>query len=1069
MVRPNIDAAFTVNTGQGCAPLIVNITNTSFGKYPGISNYSWNFGDGDTTTLASGQYKHIYSNNTSTEKSYNLRLIVRNSGGCRDTFLQTIRVFPRILTSFTQDKTEGCNPLTVKFTNTSNFPVPTTFNWDFGDGISSSARDTSHVFANPLSKDTTLRVRLISRSQYMCADTQDVNITVYSFIDADFTLAKASQCSPFVVNPSNFSRGGISSYSWTFGDGSTSITASPAHTYRNQTLADQERDLRLVVRNSRGCTDTLIRKVYIYPEVRASFRPDESEGCQPFLVNFTNESNEPVASSYQWTFGKKGSSGSTDEVVPFTFSNLGIADSIHTVRLYAESLHGCFDDTVINVKAYAYIHADFKVDNPEICSHYDVGFRNTSTGGIDGYAWDFNEDGSFESNSGAAFLTRNYTNFTPDPLLYDVLLRVKNTHECYDSITRQVRVFPKITAGFTADTAGCHPFDVQFTNTSLNGDALLGSSGDYDWYFGDDGTSGAPDPQKQFVNYTDQDETKTVRLIVESPFQCRDSVQHIIHVWHKPKAKFSVDKTIGCPPFDIAVTNNSVTSNASFTWNYGDGKSATVSNRDPFTYTYGNPDPGIKFYTIGLLNETDHGCTDQTSMTISVYPEVKAIFTYDSAGCSPFISNFRNNSRNAIDYHWDFNDGKISILSEPTNRFVNLGSDDQSFQVRLVSTSAYDCRDTVYHQVTVFGQPYAEFTPTPPYQVFKPQPVVQIENFSNNQPEWNYNWDFGDGTRSSNTDAQFNKTYTTWGPNQNGNQYTITLQALNPLHLQCGDTVQRSIKIVPPVPEITINNSNPNGCEPFTVNFTVTFAYAYTDSFYWEFDDGTYSREKEPVHTFSRYGIYNVKLTVSGDGGRNYAYKTVKVHQTPIADFDIAPRTAYLPDQRVKGFNKSQLAETYVWDFGDGFKTTEKDPEHLYDKLGKYPVKLVVYSEYGCVDSLIKPQIVSIEGTGMIEFPNAFTPNMDGEVDGHYASLTGESINDIFYPKHEGVREYHLEIYTRWGEKLFETDDVWEGWNGYYKGKLCKQDVYVWKAKGVFWNGLEFLKAGDVTLLQKKD
>jgi hypothetical protein len=132
-------------------------------------------------------------------------------------------------------------------------------------------------------------------------------------------------------------------------------------------------------------------------------------------------------------------------------------------------------------------------------------------------------------------------------------------------------------------------------------------------------------------------------------------------------------------------------------------------------------------------------------------------------------------------------------------------------------------------------------------------------------------------------------------------------------------------------------------------------------------------------------------------------------------------------------------------------------------------VKLVVYSEYGCVDSLIKPQVVSIEGTGMIEFPNAFTPNMEGEVDGHYASLTGESINDIFYPKHEGVKEYHLEIYTRWGEKLFETDDVWEGWTGYYKGKLCKQDVYVWKAKGMFWNGLEFLKAGDVTLLQKKD
>jgi len=105
----------------------------------------------------------------------------------------------------------------------------------------------------------------------------------------------------------------------------------------------------------------------------------------------------------------------------------------------------------------------------------------------------------------------------------------------------------------------------------------------------------------------------------------------------------------------------------------------------------------------------------------------------------------------------------------------------------------------------------------------------------------------------------------------------------------------------------------------------------------------------------------------------------------------------------------------------------------------------------------------------MIEFPNAFTPNMAGPSDGHYANLTDQNINDIFHPKYAGVKEYHLEIYTRWGEKIFECDDVTIGWDGYYKGKLCKQDVYVWKAKGKFWNGREFMKAGDVTLLHKKD
>lgn len=357
----------------------------------------------------------------------------------------------------------------------------------------------------------------------------------------------------------------------------------------------------------------------------------------------------------------------------------------------------------------------------------------------------------------------------------------------------------------------------------------------------------------------------------------------------------------------------------------------------------------------------------------------------------------------------------------------------------------------------------------PVFQVFKPFPQVQITNYSNLQSAWNYNWNFGDGTISADKSPQFIKTYQTWGRNDRNNEFNITMRAYNPLHPQCADTVSHIIRIMPPVPEIAITNNNPNGCEPYEVGFKTVYQYAYTDSFYWDFGDGTFSREVEPVHVYQHAGTYTVQVTVTGDGGKNSAYKTVIVHPTPVADFDVAPRVALLPDAVVKGFNKSQLAVSYLWDFGDGGLSSEKDPEHPYKKLGKYDVKLTVWSEYGCVDSITKPQIVSVEGEGMIEFPNAFTPNMAGPSDGHYANLTDQNINDIFHPKHAGVKEYHLEIYTRWGEKIFECDDVMVGWDGYYKGKLCKQDVYVWKAKGKFWNDREFMKAGDVTLLHKKD
>lgn len=1066
-VHPHINAEFSVNTGQGCAPLPVTITNGSFGKYPGISNYNWSFGDGSTSNLPASQYQHVYQNTTSSTQTYNLQLIVRNLGGCTDTMSQPVKVFPQVFSRFTTDKQEGCNPLDVTFTNTSNMPVASSFVWTFGDGVSSSGTNVSHIYINNLSKDTTFRVSLVASSAEYCTDTQFVDIKVYSFIDADFSLAQNNLCSPFPLSITNNSRGGITSYAWDFRDGATSTQVTPSHTYINRTLTDQVRDLRLVVMNSHGCRDTMERQVIVFPEVKASFIPDVSAGCEPLLVSFTNNSNEPVAAYYTWTFGNKGTSSEVNPV--FSFSNLGSSDSINVVRLFASSVHGCTDDTTMNIKAYAHINADFKVVNPQLCSHNAITISNTSSGGITTYFWDFDGDGKNDSNRSDAQFSETYYNNTPDPVIYPLQLIVKNNHACYDTAVHNITVYPKITAGFTMDSAGCHPLEVQFANTTLNGNALLGSAGNYDWYFGDMGSSAELNPVKIYNNYGSTDITRVVKLVATSVYMCKDSIEKIVYIYHRPKARFAVDRTISCPAFNVSIANNSVTSNSTYYWHFGDGQQYTTTSKTLINHLYDNSGTNTADYTIWLKAISNHGCDDSAALAVSVYPRVTAAFEYDSASCSPFISYFTNKSKNASYYDWQFGDGKVSILENPSNRFVNTNAADQFLQVQMIATSVYQCSDTVVHTVDVFGQPYAEFSPDPVSQVFKPYPQVTITNYTNLQPSWSYMWSFGDGSTSTTTEASFIKTYSTWGRNSQNNEYTITLQARNSLHPVCADTVSHVIKILPPVPEIEITNQDPNGCVPYTAEFTVAYNYAYEDSFYWEFDDGTYSREKEPTHTFDHAGTYNVKLTVSGDGGKNYSYKTVIVHPRPEADFDVAPKVAMLPDAVVKGYNKSQFAITYQWNFGDNYTSVEKDPEHTYSKLGKYTISLSVWTEFGCMDSITKPLLVSVEGEGMIEFPNAFTPNLSGPSDGHIENLTGTNINDIFYPKYEGIKEYHLEIYSRWGEKLFESDDVTIGWDGYYKGKLCKQDVYVWKAKGKFWNGKDFLKAGDVTLLHKKD
>jgi hypothetical protein len=107
---------------------------------------------------------------------------------------------------------------------------------------------------------------------------------------------------------------------------------------------------------------------------------------------------------------------------------------------------------------------------------------------------------------------------------------------------------------------------------------------------------------------------------------------------------------------------------------------------------------------------------------------------------------------------------------------------------------------------------------------------------------------------------------------------------------------------------------------------------------------------------------------------------------------------------------------------------------------------------------------VTVRGEGIIMFPNAFKPDMDGPNGGYYSQNEPEK-NNIFHPYWEGVIKYNLEIYTRWGEKLFYSSDVNIGWDGYYRETLSSQAVYVYKCWGLFVNGESFLLTGDVTLI----
>jgi gliding motility-associated-like protein len=122
----------------------------------------------------------------------------------------------------------------------------------------------------------------------------------------------------------------------------------------------------------------------------------------------------------------------------------------------------------------------------------------------------------------------------------------------------------------------------------------------------------------------------------------------------------------------------------------------------------------------------------------------------------------------------------------------------------------------------------------------------------------------------------------------------------------------------------------------------------------------------------------------------------------------------------------------------------------------------MVSNNQGCTDTT--EATIFVDEDGILVFPNAFTPNQDGPNGGIYSE--NDHSNDVFYPYYENVSEFHMEVYSRWGVLLFETDDIRTGWDGYYKGKLLARDVYVWKASGKYSSGTEFLKTGTILLVK---
>jgi PKD repeat protein len=1047
-VFPRVKADFTISEIQGCSPFFLTIENHSLGA----STLNWEFSDGTAFESDDPILTHTFYNTTNDVLTFEIELFAENDFGCIDTLVRTITVFPEVQINYSHDRA-GCHPLPVQFEN--NTENANFYSWTFGDGLNSSQQDPHHIYFNfSHTQDTVFYIELFALSQYGCFASDTSSVRVFPKPDASFQVENSPGCSPHEIWISHNSIG-ASDYYWDFGDGSGTYNydeASFSHTYNHEHgTGIGYFNIELLIENTFGCADTLVQQAVIYPNITAAFEPSVIEGCHPLTVQFNNLSTGADADvAFFWDYGNGNTSQNPQDFHSHTFYNYShTQDATFEVMLIAFNENACSDTTFVEIIVHPKPMAFFSIPNLPACGPVDVNIHNFAVG-ADSFLWDMG-DGDTLYHWQDHF-THTYTQPAGEgPGIYTINLEVETIHGCTHNYSQQIVIYPEINIDFVTDNEGCHVHTAAFENLTVGGHL-------YHWNFGNGNSSTSTHPQETFLNYSHTEiQTFTVVLNTESHYGCTAQTSQEITVFPKPKAEFSLSELSGCSPFTPEIQNLSIGA-TSFDWDLGNGEGDI--DEDSFFYTWTNTGENPENHTISLHVINDFACEATTSQSITVFPEVTAQFTSEGdiwEGCSPLTIRFLNESHLASSYVWNFSDGNTSTSASPLHTFTNDEMDPVVFPVEMIATSIYGCKDTLERPVTVFPAPIAKFIALPKTQAY-PNATITLTN-QTNPGYWDFHWEFGDG---NNLQTQlfdpFTHTYI-WDPNDMSTKtYVVALFASNE---HCSDMVTQEVTITSPIPEAEVV-SELSGCEPFTVQFYNNSLYAH--SYHWDFDDGGYSSDPEPVHTFMDYGIYNVQLVAIGDGGRDTTWQRIEVIQNPLANFELVSTHIHIPEEPLEVINLSELADFYMWHFGDGNTSNAFEPVHYYTEAGMYDITLIVIrdTQPQCFDTLTLSNALRVDETCKIIFPNAFMPNISGPIGGAYE--VGNPSTQIFHPVHEGIDVYALEIYNRWGELIYRSDDINVGWDGYVQGKLSKMDVYVWKVTGRCTNGKSIIMAGDVTL-----
>ena len=993
-------------------------------SYPGTL-IDWDFGPTATPSTSSISNPTGIVFSTSGKKAITIRY---REFGCDTIFVDTIEVYDNPVSNFSFAN-NNCFNLTAQFSDSSLFA--TGHNWDFG--VTTSITDTSTssnpTFTYPDSGVYTVRL-IVDGNISLCPDTSYQQITVNPLLNPYYSKP-VDQC--LTRNSFDFNTGGTFFSStlidWNFGVTATPSTSSNQNptgiTYSNvglKPISIRYRDF--------GCDTTFIDTIEVHTSPTSNFSFSDNN-CIDFNINFIDSSL--LADFYNWDFGVTTSilDISTATNPSFTFPDSGT----YSVMLIAGTNSSICPDTSYQLVAMYPLLSPFFTKPANQC--------------INGNSFDFNAGGAFYGTTQidwdfgitASPITSSIANPTGVTFssigLKPISIRYR-ANGCDTTYYDTIEVYQSPFSDFSYTDNNCVDFSVDFYDSSLH-------AGNYYWDFGvasiTTDTSTSPNPTFVFPDSG----VYNVMLVIDSNSSiCPDTSYQLVTMYPLLSPYFT-------KPANQCIDGNSFDFNAGgafygttqIDWDFG-------GSAIPSTFSGANP-TGIVFNTIGnkqiTIRYRANGCDTSFTDSIEIYVSPYSNFSFSNNNCVDYFIQFSDSSVDSKDYYWDFGDSTTladtSNLANPSYTFPDSGT----YKVMLVMGSKTSiCPDTLYQQVIL--HPLLS-----PFFIAPMNECLNENSFDFNAGGAFYSstqidWDFGiTATPITSTVA-------------NPTNIVYRTSGLKPISIRysafgCDTSYLDTIEVYPsPIADFRINEDE--YCLGDSLDIDLVSLSDASLLHFWNFGDTGSSTQLAPIYVYQDSGVYDVTLIVENTYGcRDTMEKlnSITVFPSPTALFSplILETSYYFP---YVTFTNNSLNSSYsMFNNGDGqIISPFSQYNSEYTREGFYYPMLTVENVYGCYDTLIGELFYEMKYN--LYIPNSFTPNNDGN-------------NDVFLPTINIDSNYNFKIFNRWGELIFETTDVQEGWDGSSTdGTPLKADVYVYRI--VYRDPKRVVKEikGHVTLLR---